>query len=274
MASLLNGTPYCCGSCITLRLTLQLYGQHDFHFVGFKITHVFANYPVHSVVGASMANCSCRKRRHLNGELRASCQETCTVRGSTLLPRTLGKCEKNVWEDTWRKVSYISWENEWTCVVYRLKTIVTSAFSRNEWSNRMVNWERRAKKHVQYSSGLSFAATYAWEMWEKCVGGYVKKGILYQLREWVNMCGILLEDICYKCSFEKWVVQQHCWPESVSSIHSSVNYTGQNMPRVLNSLGYGHIGRDFIGITDRTKSSDKYSHIRTVTMQAYKYYFQ
>jgi len=40
-----------------------------------------------------MANGSCGKRRLLNGELRASCQETCAVRGSALLPRTFGKCE-------------------------------------------------------------------------------------------------------------------------------------------------------------------------------------
>lgn len=53
-----------------------------------------------------------------------------------------------------------------------------------------------------------------------------------------------------------------------------MNYTSQNRARVLNPLGYGHTGRDFIGITDRTKSSDKFSHIRTVTLQAYKYYFQ
>ena len=122
-----------------LRLTLQLYGQHHVYFVVYKITHVFCNYPVHSVVGVPMANCSCGKLRLLNGKLRASCQETCTVRGSALLPHTLGKCEKNVWEDTWRNVPYISWENEWTWVVYCLKTFATNAISRTEWSNSTVN---------------------------------------------------------------------------------------------------------------------------------------
>ena len=111
-------------------------------------------------------------------------------------------------------------------------------------------------------------------MREKRVGGYVKKGILYQLRERGNMSGILLYNICYKCRFENRVVQEHCQPVSVFSIHSSVNYTSQKRVLVLNSLGYSHTGRDFIGITDRTKSSDKYRHIRTVTLQACRYYFQ
>lgn len=86
------------------------------------------------------------------------------------------------------------------------------------------------------------------------------------------MSGLLLYNICYKCRFENRVVQEHCQPVSVFSIHSSVNYASQKRVLVLNSLRYGHIGRDFIGITDRTKSSDKYRHIRTVTLQACGYY--
>jgi hypothetical protein len=65
MACLLNGTQCCFSSYTILRLTLQLYGQQDVHFVTYKVTRVFCNYPVYSVVGVSMANCSCGKQRLL-----------------------------------------------------------------------------------------------------------------------------------------------------------------------------------------------------------------
>jgi len=130
MVCLLNGTPYCCSSCITLRLTIQLNGQNDFHFVAFKITHVFANYPVHSVVGTAMANCSCGKRRLLNGELRASCQETCTVRGSALRSQTLGTCRRNVWDDSRRKIEHdvVRWRS------------VARAGEGTQWLQLAVDW--------------------------------------------------------------------------------------------------------------------------------------
>jgi len=46
-----------------------------------------------------------RKTKAIKWRIETSCQTTCTVRGSAFLPHKLGKCEKNVWEDTWRKVS-------------------------------------------------------------------------------------------------------------------------------------------------------------------------